>query len=274
MPRAGDIRVNELPLWLAIAVKAIFAATVVVGAVTMAERSGPLVAGLIIAMPISIGPAYVMLGLTATPQFIADSALRSVAANAAVAVFGVVYVLLARRLPMSVSLLLALVSWFATAALERAWNPGAWTVVTVSTLGLLAGSRLMRPAASARKSLAGAKRWYDLPLRAVFVGVFVAILVTVSNAIGPQWTGLLAAFPLVLTSSIILLHPRVGATATAAVLATAIEGIVIYPLALLVVHRYSVAWGTWWSLGAGLAAILAWTLLVFAVRKSRAAKPG
>lgn len=262
---------NELPLWLAVAIKAIFVATVVVSAVTMAERSGPLVAGLIIAMPISIGPAYVMLGLTATPQFVADSALKSVAANAAVAVFGMVYVLLARRLPMPLSLLLAVVSWFATAALERAWNPDAWTVVTVSTLALMAGSRLMRPAASVRKSLAGAKRWYDLPLRAVFVGVFVATLVTMSHAIGPQWTGLLAAFPLVLTSSIILLHPRVGATATAAVLVTAIEGIVIYPLALLLVHRYSVAWGTWWSLGAGLAAIVAWTLLVYAVRKSRTA---
>ena len=61
-------------------------------------------------MPISVGPTYVMLALTKAPSFIADSALGSIAANAAVAAFGTVYVLLARRVPMPVSLALALVT--------------------------------------------------------------------------------------------------------------------------------------------------------------------
>jgi hypothetical protein len=91
--------VSDIPLWLSIVVKVMFAATVVVSATLLAEKSGPLVAGLIIAMPISVGPTYVMLALTKAPSFIADSALGSIAANAAVAAFGTVYVLLARRVP-------------------------------------------------------------------------------------------------------------------------------------------------------------------------------
>jgi hypothetical protein len=220
-------------------------------------------------MPVSVGPTYVMLALTATPQFVAASAIGSIAANGAVAVYGTVYALLARRMPMPVSLPLAILCWFATALIEQRWNPTAWPLVAFSTLALVAGTLLTRHTLAGRKLLAGAKRWYDLPLRAVFVGVFAGTLVTVSHAIGPDWTGLLAAFPLVLTSSIVLLHPRVGAAATAAVIATAIQGIVIYPLAFLLIHLFSVSWGTWWALSAALAAITGWAALVYAWRMSR-----
>ena len=79
---------SDLPLWLSIAIKVAFAATVVVTATTLAEKSGPLIAGLIIAMPVSVGPTYVMLAMTAAPDFVAKSALGSIAANGAVAVFG------------------------------------------------------------------------------------------------------------------------------------------------------------------------------------------
>lgn len=260
---------TELPLWLSILVKALFAATVVVSATTMAEKSGPLVAGLIIAMPVSVGPTYVMLALTAAPDFVATSALGSVAANGAVAVFGTAYILLARRLSMPLALVLALATCFAAAwAVQRASSDG-WTLVAISTAALVAGSVLTRSAAAGRKLLAGAKRWYDLPLRASFVGVFAGTLVTLCHLIGAEWTGLLAAFPLVLTTSIILMHPRVGSAATSAAIATAIQGMVAYPLGFQLVHLFSVSWGPWWALLAGLSAVVAWAALVYAWRAPR-----
>ena len=265
---------SDLPLWLSIAIKVAFAATVVVTATTLAEKSGPLIAGLIIAMPVSVGPTYVMLAMTAAPDFVAKSALGSIAANGAVAVFGTVYVLLARRMPMLASLALSLVSWFAVAWFEQGWNPAPVPLVTFCTLLLVAGALLTRHLLAGRKLLAGAKRWYDLPLRAGFVGVMAGTIVTVSHAIGPDWTGLLAAFPLVLTSSIVLMHPRVGAAATAAVIATAIQGMVIYPLAFMQVYLFSVAWGVWWALFAWLSAIVGWAALVYAWRISRQSRAG
>lgn len=262
----------DLPLWLAIAVKAVFAASVVVSATVLAERSGPLVAGLIIAMPVSVGPTYVMLALAAAPDFVARSALGSMAANGAVAVFGTVYVLLARRMPMPASLALALASWFAITVLERRWDLPPWPLVTFCTASLAAGAMLTRHLMAGRKLLAGAKRWYDLPLRAAFVGVFAGTIVTISDSIGPDWTGLLAAFPLVLTSSIVLLQPRVGAAATAAVIATAIQGMVMYPLAFLLIYLFSVSWGVWWALCAALATIVGWAGVVYAWRMARTVK--
>ena len=267
----AKVQVSDYLLWLSIALKVSFAATVVVSAAAVAERSGPLVAGLIMAMPISVGPAYVMLALTTSPQFIAACALGSVAANIAVAAFGMVYVLLARRMPMPASLGLALLALFIVAWLEQHWDPAPLPLLMVSSLALVISSLATRHALSGRKLLAGATRWFDLPLRALFVGLVAGAVVTLSHSIGPDWTGLLAAFPLVLTSSIILMQPRVGAAATAAALATAIQGIVIYPFAFLLIHWFSVDWGVWWAFLGALVAIVGWAALVFAWRAPRSA---
>lgn len=261
--------VSELPLWLSLAIKVVFAATVVVSATAAAEKSGPLIAGLIIAMPLSIGPTYVMLALTTSPQFVAASALGSLGANAAVAVFAVVYVALARRVPMPLSLAPALLAWFGCGWLLPRWSTAALPLLAISTLALGAAVLLTRHALAGGKLLAGGKRWYDLPLRALFVGLLAGTVVTVSQVIGPDWTGLLAAFPLVLTTSIILMTPRVGAAATAAAMATAMQGIFIYPPALFLIHRYCVEWGVWWAFLAALVTIVAWAGLVYAWRTSR-----
>ena len=134
----------ELPLWLAIAAKVLFAASVVVGATTVAEKSGPLIAGLIIAMPLSIGPTYVLLALAASPRFVAASAVGSIGANIAVALFATVYILLARRLPMPAALALALAAWFGVSWLIQRWDPSPLVTLAFSTLALVAASVLTR----------------------------------------------------------------------------------------------------------------------------------
>lgn len=259
---------SELPLLVAILIKAGSAATVVVAATMLAERSGPLVAGLIIALPVSVGPTYVMLALTAPPGFVARSALGSIASNGAVAVFGTVYVLLSRRVPIWISIPAALTGWFGTAWLADRLAPDPATLVAGATALLVAGSWLTRKAAHSRKLLAGATRAWDLPVRAAFVGLFAATLVTASHLIGPGWTGLLAAFPIALTSSIVLLQPRAGASAAAAVIATAVQGIVVYPLAFSLVYLLSEPVGVWWALAAWLASIVGWAALVFTWRRA------
>ena len=264
---------SELPLWVSIAVKVVFAATVVVSATAAAEKSGPMIAGLILAMPVSVGPTYMMLALTASPQFIAVSAVSSMGSNAAVALYVAVYVALAQRVPMPVSLVLGLTTWLGAVWLQHRWNPAPVPLLVVSTVCLGTAVLLTRHALAGRKLLTGAKRWYDLPLRALFVGLFAGTVVTVSHLIGPDWTGFLAAFPLVLTTSIILMHPRVGAAATAAALATAIQGIFSYPLAFYLIHLFSEAWGIWWSFLAAIFTIVAWTGLVYAWRTARRRDP-
>ncbi len=61
------------------------------------------------------------------------------------------------------------------------------------------------------------RRWYDYALRAGLVAILVGVLVTFSFRIGPYASGLLAVFPVVLTSIILILHNRAGGKPTAAV---------------------------------------------------------
>jgi hypothetical protein len=75
----------------------------VVGAATATERAGPLLGALIITLPIGAGPSYVFLALQHEPEFIAASALGSLAVNALNGVFGLIYAALAQRCGLLVS---------------------------------------------------------------------------------------------------------------------------------------------------------------------------
>ena len=80
--------------WLGLLLKMAITAGVVVAASVIAERTGPFVAGVLAATPVSTAPAYAMLAYAHDAGFIAQSALDSFAGNAAAAVFTVAYVVL------------------------------------------------------------------------------------------------------------------------------------------------------------------------------------
>ena len=62
---------------------------------------------------------------------------------------------------------------------------------------------------------------FDIPLRALAAAIVVAIVTTASYSIGSFASGMFALFPIIMCSSIVILHPRVGGKATASMLAHA-----------------------------------------------------
>src|SRR5258708_18748089 len=80
---------------LTLLVKVAITAATVVAASVAAERSGPVIGGIIIALPVSAGPGYVFLAQQASDAFIARSALYSLAITAATALYLAVYVRIA-----------------------------------------------------------------------------------------------------------------------------------------------------------------------------------
>ena len=67
--------------WYGLAFKAVMTAAVVVAASVAAQRSGPLMAALITALPTAASATYIILALEHPPAFVAASALGSMAAN-------------------------------------------------------------------------------------------------------------------------------------------------------------------------------------------------
>jgi hypothetical protein len=256
-----------LPLLIKMAVTAVF----VIIATKAAERVGALVAGMIATLPIAAGPSYVFLAFEHDSAFIADSALASLVVNAVTAIMALVYVALAQRRSLLVSLGTALGVWVVLAAVVRAlpWTISSAVVFSIAVFAVCIpvanrfGHVRMPPVR---------RRWYDVPLRALLVGLLVAVVVELSSRLGPTVTGILAVFPIVVSSLMFILHMRVGGPATAAVITHTISGLVGFSLCCLTAHLTVIPLGTPLGLSIALAVSIVANLLIGITRRSLAAR--
>jgi len=260
----------DLVFWYGLALKMVMTAAIVVTASVAAERSGPFIAALIAALPTAAGAAYIILALEHPPEFIAASAVGSLAANAAVAVFALAYAGLAQRHGIVLSLGAAMLIWFGGAGLLRLveWTPATALALNAAvfavTIPLSAPYR--RVPAPQRKL---ARKSYDIPLRAIVVALVVAVVTTASHWIGAFASGIFAIFPIVMGSFVAIMHPRVGGKAAAAVLSHAQPLLIGLGLAFVGVHYLAAPIGVWWSYVAGLAITVSWSCLLWLVRWAR-----
>jgi hypothetical protein len=259
----------DLAFWLALVLKMAVTAGFVVAASMVAERAGPAVGAMIATLPIAAAPAYVFLALDHDSAFIARSALGSLSANAVTAIFALIYVLLAQRQGVIVSLAAALTVWF---TLAFALSSVPWTLpgVIVFNVAVFAVCIPLAMRYCHAPMPLVARRWFDMPFRAAMVACLVAIVVGTSTRVGPAVTGLLAVFPIVLTSLILIFQPRVGGPATAALIANSIWGLAGFSTALVVLQLAAVTLGTWTAYALSLATSVAWNFSVWAVRRRRA----
>jgi hypothetical protein len=255
--------------WLPLLVKMIVTAAFVIAATKAAERAGALVGAMIATLPIAAGPSYVFLALDHSPEFLAEGALASLTVNAATGIFALAYAALAQRHGLALSLGAALAAWIGAALVVRSveWTTAGAIVfnVVVFAVCLAAGNRFrhapMPPVV---------QRWYDVPLRAVMVAVLVAAVIGLSTQVGPAVTGILAVYPIVLTSLMLILHPRVGGPATAGIIAHTILGLVGFSLCCLTARLLIVPLGPALGLSLALAVSIGVNLAFWAIRRSSA----
>ena len=260
---------TELAFWLALALKMAVTAGFVVIAAWIAERAGPTVGSMIATLPIAVAPSYIFLAFDHTAGFIADSALGSLAANTANAVFALTYVVLAQRQSWPVSLAFALAAWFGLAFVLSAVD---WTLTAAIALNVVVFAFTV-PLAKRYldvKMPPAWRRWYDMPLRAGMVACLVAIVVGTSTRVGPAVTGVLAVFPIVLTSLILIFQPRIGGPATAALLANTLWGLAGFSVALVVLYVAAVVFSIWTAYALSLATSMIWNFIVWSMRRRMA----
>jgi hypothetical protein len=261
----------DLLFLLSLLVKMAVVAAFVVGAVYAAERAGPVVGAMVATLPISAGPAYIFLSLDHAPEFIADSVLASLVINAVTCIFALTYALLAQRRGLLFSVAPALSVWTGLAIVARSLP---WTTVTAFAFNiavlagcLAVGNRLRH----ARMPLV-LRRWYDIPLRAGMVALLVATVVGLSTRVGPTITGILAVFPIVLLSLMLILQPRIGGPATAAVLANSMLGLVGFALSCLTARLAVPLLGKAGGLALALAVSIGCNLVFWWVRRPKPRK--
>ncbi|NYZ17450.1 hypothetical protein HL658_33320 [Azospirillum sp. RWY-5-1] len=258
-------------VWLALAVKALAAATVVVLSSLAAERLGPFMGGVITTLPFSTGPAYVLLAMAHDDRFIADSALSSLVAVAALVTFLVSMVWVSPRFGLALTLLIPSSLMITVGVLLTGID---WTLPMA--LLLMAGVYAVafpavRNAVPPFTLKPVRRRWYDIPGRALMAGLLVATVTTLSDVLGPTMTGALAIYPVSLTGLTIVLHRRQGGAANASAMRSSLIANPGFTLCVLTVHLLAVPAGTATALLAGLGVAVAWSVgvLVWNSRRNR-----
>lgn len=260
----------ELHFIILLILRMAIAAAFVVSASFIAERTGPVIGGLVATLPISAGPSYVFLALDHDAAFIAQGALSSLPVNAATIVLGLTYVVLAQRNNLLVSAGSAVAVWIVLASVIRLFD---WTLTAGLAVNLVAFGICIPLLARYRhvKMPLVTRRWYDIPFRASLVATLVAIVVSTSGWVGPRVSGVIALYPIVFTSMMVILHPRIGGPPTAAVLANSAWGLLGFGLAIAVLHVAVMQFGSAIGLSCALATCIGWNLTLW--RMGRRKRP-
>ncbi|GGI28931.1 hypothetical protein [Bradyrhizobium guangdongense] len=247
------------------------AAAFVVSASFITERAGPVIGALVATLPVSAGPSYVFLAIDHDAAFIAQGALSSLPVNAATIFMALTYVVLAQRHSLVVSCGSAVALWIALASVIRMFD---WTLIAGLAANFVAFGICIPLLSGYRhvKMPLVTRRWYDIPMRASLVATLVAIVVSTSGWVGPRISGVIALYPVVFSSMMVILHPRIGGPPTAAVLSNSAWGLLGFGMAIAVMHVAVVEFGSPVGLCLALATCVVWNLTLWWIGR-RAMKP-
>lgn len=204
--------------------KAVVSISVVVGLSIVAERLGPRAAGLLTGMPLGAGIIVVFTGIEQGAAFAADAAVYMVPGFATTLVFVFLYAAVAawrnaNGVAAVVLPALCAHAGFALAAYGASLvRPSILVSLPVMAVLLIATSHLMRglpgtPIANRVRFGIGVALF-----RAATATSAILIVTGVARTVGPQWTGILTAYPLTLFPLIIVLHTAYKGEHIAAVL--------------------------------------------------------
>jgi len=192
--------------------------------------------------------------------------------NAASVLMAMTFILLVQRFSLAPSLAGGFAAWLAIASFVSAfqWSLAGGILLNVITFAIcLPLAQRFRVA----KMPLVTSRWFDIPLRAAFVATLVAVVVTLSGIVGPRISGVIALFPAAYTSLILILTPRIGGTATAALLANGQWGLIGFGLGVLTIHLATPLLGRAAALALALAVCIAWNLGLWAYGRRKKSLP-
>lgn len=261
--------IHDPMFWYGLAFKIALTVSIVVAASVIVERSGPFIGALVAALPTAGGAAMIILAMEHQPEFIAQSAIGNLIANAAVAVLSLTYAALAQRRSLPVSLGGALAIWLGVVIAAGAVEWSAVGVVALNaivySITIYLGHYFRSDGAVRKVELSG----MDLAWRSAVVTVVVLLVTVVSDSIGSYFSGAFAFFPVAMSSFFIILHSRLGGPAAANVAAHVQAPLIGLGLGMLAVHLLAVPLGVWWSYLIAIAICASWNVLLWMLRRQR-----
>jgi hypothetical protein len=259
------------PFAMALVPKMLLVAALTLVATEVAERTGPVVGGLVASLPVASGPAYFFLALDHDSAYIANAAIASFTGMASAGVMVVAYVLLAQQQKTAVAVGGSLVAWALSEAVFVAVGHSLEFGLFASVAIYVAGIILMYRHAAVKLE-AGKTKVSVLFIRGLSVAALLGAVETAAAVAGPETAGTFAAVPVTYIAMMVILQNRHGGPAAAAVMAHTLPALVGLSIAYLCLTETAVALGETRALLLALGIAMGWNaaLLLFHLASAHA----
>lgn len=202
-----------------LALRFLLAPVLVAAASLAARRWGDRAGGYIAALPFVAGPLLLVVTLEHGIRFGAQTALSALSGITALAVFAVGYAHLARAFRWPVALPLGWSLYMMSAAALRPLETGVVARLAGALVSLWLAKALLPASQVATESVSDRQKpSWDLVARMGSAAVMVGSIATLSQALGPAWSGLLTPFPISTTILVAFAHAQDGHKAVARML--------------------------------------------------------
>jgi hypothetical protein len=209
-------------------VKIVFGPALVIGASLAARRFGSRVGGIVGGIPAITGAILLVLALDQGARFASQAAAASLLGMVGTLAFVLTYAGLSHRFAWPAALVGGLAMFAPVVAVLRPFDAGPFVAVLIApaaiTLTLVLLQRTDRTPSVQRASQ---PRW-DLALRVVCTIVPIVAITAAAKTLGPQLSGVAAAFPVVTPVLAAFTHSQLEATEARRVLHGLTGGLVSY----------------------------------------------
>lgn len=217
-----------------IALSFVLAGVWISGATLLGEKLGSKRAGLITNLPSNILLSLIFMALTLGPDYAAATTKGVPVGMTIDTLFTFIFILVAKK-GLGKAISISLIVWAITAyvfiklipPLGMAGAIGLYVLVTALCFILAEGVLHIRSVPHKETTFS----WKQILLRALFAGTVVAGAVTIAQFAPPYMTGILATFPAVLSSTLVIFTLSQGADfarATGKILILSSSNIIIY----------------------------------------------
>jgi hypothetical protein len=252
--------------------KLTLAPLLVAGATLVAQKWGPRVGGLLMGLPLTTGPIFLLLAIDQGPHFAAGAAVGILFGLVGLAAFAVAYAAASSRTGWVTSLASATAAFFAfSAAARRLGSDVVIAGLAAWVAQILAVSLLRRP----ELGIAGAAPpWWDLLVRMLAVAALTLAITTAAARLGPMLSGIVGTYPVAITVMITFTHRQFGRNAALAMLRGSVLSWISFESCFLTIGFSLEALGTALAIGLGALAAVATSVLVLWMERPRSPKKG
>jgi hypothetical protein len=188
--------------------KLFLAPVLVTVASLITRRYGPRVGGWLVSLPLVSGPVLLVLALDQGTAFAASAAVGAISGIAGNAGFGVAYAY-AGRGGWRPGILVATLAFFVVGLAFRPGLGGPPWLIALLVVAVITIALLVLPTRTDARVRVTYPAW-DLPARIVAATALVFTLTTLAPLLGPELSGMLAAYPVYATVMTTFTHHRLG----------------------------------------------------------------